>query len=154
MANTYTQIYLQIVFAVKYRKPVIDKTWREELYKYICGTVTAKKHKVYAIGGVEDHIHILLSAKPHMSISDIVRDIKANSSRWINDRKLTPIQFQWQNGFGAFSYSQSSIDNVVRYINNQEQHHKKQNFKTEYSSLLEKFEIEYDEKYLVDELKP
>jgi REP element-mobilizing transposase RayT len=150
MANTFTQIYVQIVFSVKGRQNLIHKKWREELYKYICGIVTAKNQKVYAIGGVEDHIHILISIRPNISISDLVRDIKANSSKWINDRQFDLQNFQWQEGFGAFSYSQSQLDNVITYINNQEKHHQKRSFKNEYISLLEKFNVQYDEKYLFD----
>lgn len=148
MANTFTQIYIQIVFAVKGRQSLIHKTWRDELHKYICGIVNGKEQKVYAIGGVEDHIHILVSIKPNISISDLVRDIKANSSKWINQKGVLPGKFQWQEGFGAFSYAQSQLDTVIAYVNNQEEHHKKKTFKDEYLGLLQKFKIEYDEKYL------
>lgn len=150
MANSYTQIYLQLVFAVKRRESLIHKSWREELYKYISGIANAKKHKVYAIGGVEDHIHILISCKPHLSVSEVVRDIKANSSKWINERKLTPKRFEWQNGFGAFSYSQSALGNVIRYIQNQEEHHENKKFTREYIELLNQYQIEYHEKYLFE----
>jgi putative transposase len=150
MANTYTQMYIQIVFAVKRRQNLIQKNWKDELYKYICGIVNGKGQKVYAIGGVEDHIHILVSIKPNISISDLVRDIKANSSKWINENEFVRGKFQWQEGFGAFSYAQSQLDNVIAYINNQEQHHQKKTFKDEYLTLLQKFDIEYDEKYLFD----
>jgi REP element-mobilizing transposase RayT len=150
MANTYTQIYIQIVFAVKRRQNLIQKNWKDELHKYICGIVNGKGQKVYAIGGVEDHIHILVSIKPNISISDLVRDIKANSSKWINENEFVRGKFQWQEGFGAFSYAQSQLDNVIAYINNQEQHHQKKKFKDEYLTLLQKFDIEYDEKYLFD----
>ncbi len=150
MANSYTQIYLQLVFAVKRRESLIHKSWREELYKYISGIATAKKHKVYAIGGVEDHIHILISCKPHLSVSEVVRDIKANSSRWINERRLTSKRFEWQNGFGAFSYSQSALGNVIRYIQNQEEHHENKKFTREYIELLNQYQIEYHEKYLFE----
>ena len=150
MANSYTQIYLQLVFAVKRRESLIHKSWREELYKYISGIATAKKHKVCAIGGVEDHIHILISCKPHLSVSEVVRDIKANSSRWINERRLTPKRFEWQNGFGAFSYSQSALGHVIRYIQNQEEHHENKKFTREYIELLNQYQIEYHEKYLFE----
>ncbi len=150
MANTYTQMYIQIVFAVKRRQNLIQKNWKDELHKYICGIVNGKGQKVYAIGGVEDHIHILVSIKPNISISDLVRDIKANSSKWINENEFVRGKFQWQEGFGAFSYAQSQLDNVIAYINNQEQHHQKKKFKDEYLTLLQKFDIEYDEKYLFD----
>ena len=150
MANTYTQIYLQIVFSVKGRQNLIHKNWKDELHKYICGVVNGKDQKVYAIGGVADHIHILVSIKPTILISDLVRDIKANSSKWINDNYYIIGKFQWQDGFGAFSYSQSHLDNVIAYINNQELHHQNKTFKDEYIELLHKFNIEFDEKYLFD----
>jgi REP element-mobilizing transposase RayT len=143
-------MYIQIVFAVKRRQNLIQKNWKDELHKYICGIVNGKGQKVYAIGGVEDHIHILVSIKPNISISDLVRDIKANSSKWINENEFVRGKFQWQEGFGAFSYAQSQLDNVIAYINNQEQHHQKKKFKDEYLTLLQKFDIEYDEKYLFD----
>jgi REP element-mobilizing transposase RayT len=143
-------MYIQIVFAVKRRQNLIQKKWKDELHKYICGIVNGKEQKVYAIGGVEDHIHILVSIKPNIAISDLVRDIKANSSKWINENEFVRGKFQWQEGFGAFSYAQSQLDNVIAYINNQEQHHQKKTFKDEYLTLLQKFDIEYDEKYLFD----
>jgi REP element-mobilizing transposase RayT len=150
MANTYSQIYLQVVFAVKGRKSLIQSEWKEELYKYICGVVNGKKEKVYAIGGVADHIHILLSVKPNILLSDLVRDIKCNSSKWINERQYVDGKFQWQEGFGAFSYTHWHLDTIINYINNQEDHHKKKSFKDEYLEFLEKFYIEYDEKYLFE----
>ena len=150
MPNTYSQIYLQVVFSVKRRQNLIQKHWREELYKYICGIVNGKDQKVYAIGGVDDHIHILISIKPNIALSDLVRDIKANSSKWINERGFVNGIFQWQEGFGAFSYAQAQLDNVIAYINNQEQHHRIKTFKTEYVDLLQKFNVEYDDKYLFE----
>jgi REP element-mobilizing transposase RayT len=143
-------MYIQIVFAVKRRQNLIQKNWKDELHKYICGIINGKEQKVYAIGGVSDHIHILVSIKPNIAISDLVRDIKANSSKWINENEFVRGKFQWQEGFGAFSYAQSQLDNVIAYINNQEQHHQKKTFKDEYLTLLQKFDIEYDEKYLFD----
>ena len=150
MANTYTQIYLHIVFSVKGRLNLIQKDWKEELHKYICGIVNGKEQKVYAIGGVADHIHILVSIKPNIALSDLVRDIKASSSKWINEKGLVKGKFQWQEGFGAFSYAQSQLDTVIAYINNQEQHHKKKTFRDEYLELLQKFDVGYDEKYLFE----
>lgn len=150
MANTYTQIYLHIVFSVKGRENLIQKKWKEELHKYICGIVNGKKQKVYAIGGMSDHIHILVSILPNIAISDLVRDIKANSSKWINEKEYLIGKFQWQEGFGAFSYAQSQLDTVIAYINNQEQHHQKKTFQNEYLELLQKFKIEYDEKFLFE----
>ena len=150
MANTYTQMYIQIVFAVKRRQNLIQKKWKDELHKYICGIVNGKGQKVYAIGGVEDHIHILVSIKPNIAISDLVRDIKANSSKWINENEFVRGKFQWQEGFGAFSYAQSQLDTVIAYINNQEKHHEKRTVKDEYMEQLQKFEIEFDENYLFE----
>ena len=150
MANTYTQIYLHIVFSVKGRENLIKKKWKEELYKYICGIVNGKEQKVYAIGGVGDHIHILVSIKPNIALSDLIRDIKANSSKWINEKGFVLGKFQWQEGFGAFSYAQSQLDAVIAYINNQEQHHLVKTFKDEYLELLQKFNVEYNEKYLFE----
>jgi REP element-mobilizing transposase RayT len=150
MAKTFTQVYIQIVFSVKGRQNLIQKSWREELYKYICGIVNEKEQKVYAIGGVADHIHILMSIKPNIAISDLVRDIKANSSKWINEKGYVLGKFQWQEGFGAFSYAQSQLDNVIAYINNQEQHHQKKTFKEEYTGLLQKFNVSYDDQYLFE----
>lgn len=150
MANTFSQIYIHIVFSVKGRQNLIQTKWKDELHKYICGIVNGKEQKVYAIGGVADHIHILISIKPNVAISDLVRDIKANSSKWINEKRFLIGKFQWQEGFGAFSYAQSQLDTVIAYINNQEQHHKKKTFKEEYTEMLQKYNIDYDEKYLFE----
>ncbi len=148
MANTYTKIFIHLVFAVKYRESVLDKSWRVEMYKYITGTVETNKQKLYVINGVEDHIHILISIDPSQAISDIVRDIKTNSSRWINQRKFTKKEFAWQSGYGAFSVSGDHIKNTIRYIERQEEHHAKKSFKKEYLKLLELYEIEYNDQYL------
>jgi REP element-mobilizing transposase RayT len=148
MANTYSQIYLQIIFSVKERQSLIQKNWRDELYKYICGIVKNNNQKVFAIGGVSDHLHILISIKPNISLSDIVREIKTNSFKWINEKGYVKGKFIWQEGFGAFSYSQSQLDSVIGYINNQEKHHQKYSFRNEYIDLLNKFNVEYDEQYL------
>jgi REP element-mobilizing transposase RayT len=138
------------VFSVKGRQNLIQKSWKDELHKYICGVVNGKEQKVYAIGGMADHIHLLVSIKPTISISDLVRDIKANSSKWINEKQYVVGKFQWQEGFGAFSYGQSQLDIVITYINNQEQHHEQKTFKDEYIELLQRFNIIYDEKYLFE----
>lgn len=148
MANTYTKIYLHVIFSVHGRQNLIEKKWMDSLHKFICGIVNVKEQKVYAIGGMPDHIHILLSMKPGMAISGLVRDIKSNSSRWVNDKKLIRGKFQWQEGFAAFSYGQSQVDNVIAYINNQEEHHRVKTFKDEYIELLEKFQVEYEAKYV------
>lgn len=150
MANTYSQIYIQIVFAVKGRQNLITKENREELHKFITGIVSNREQKLLAIFAMPDHVHILIGMKPNISISDLVRDIKAGSSKFINESKWINGKFNWQEGYGAFSYSKSHLDNVIKYILKQEEHHKKQTFKEEYYSFLEKFEIEYDEKYLFE----
>jgi REP element-mobilizing transposase RayT len=139
-----------VVFAVAGRENLIKSEWRIELYKYITGIVKNYGQKLIAIGGVENHIHILLGIKPNLPLSDLVREIKANSSRFINERNFVRGKFAWQEGFGAFSYSHSQLDNVIRYIENQENHHKKTSFKDEYLKFLHKYEIDFDEKYLFD----
>ena len=149
MANTYTQIHLQLVFAVKFRAAVIDSSWKEELYKYMTGIVQEQKHKMIIINGVADHVHLLIGFKPHQSLSELMQDVKGSSSKWINERKLTRSKFNWQEGYGAFSYSNSDLPNVIRYIQNQEEHHRKIVFKDEYRLYLKEFEIDFDEKYIL-----
>ena len=151
MPNTFSQVYVQIVFGVKFRRPLIDKSWRDELHKYICGIVNGHNQKVYAIGGVEDHIHILVRLRPGIAISDLVRDIKACSTKWIIEKRFVKEKFSWQGGFGVFSYSDWHLDNVIRYINNQEQHHLKKKFTDEYIELLKEHKIEFDERYVFDQ---
>jgi REP element-mobilizing transposase RayT len=150
MANTYSQIFIQAVFAVRGRECLIDDRWKEELFRYITGIVTNLGQKLIAIGGVADHIHLLLSINSNVNLSDLIRDIKANSSRFINEKKFVRGKFYWQEGFGAFSYSRSQLDDVAKYVLNQEQHHRDKSFKGEYISLLKKFDVEFDEKYLFD----
>ena len=150
MANTYSQIYIQVVFAVAGRENVIQPEWKDELYKYIAGIVKNHEQKLIAVGGVADHIHILLGVKPSVALSDLVREIKANSSRFVNEKRLTKRKFAWQEGFGAFSYSISQLDTVTRYIQNQEAHHADKSFKDEYTDFLQKFKIDYDERYLFE----
>ena len=150
MPNTYSQIYIQIVFAVKGGQNLISKNNREELHKYITGIVQSREQKMLAIFAMPDHVHILVGMKPSLCISDLVRDIKAGSSKYINDSKWIQGKFNWQEGFGAFSYAKSQQDVVVKYILNQEEHHKTKSFKEEYLEFLEKFEIDYDEKYLFE----
>ena len=150
MPNTYSQIYIQIVFAVQGRQNLIAKQNREELHKYISGIVQNRDQKMLSIFAMPDHTHLFVSLKPNIAVSDLVRDIKAGSSKFINDSNWINGKFKWQEGFGAFSYSRSHIDNVVKYILNQEEHHKKQTFKEEYLDLLKKFDIEYDERYLFE----
>lgn len=153
MANTYSQIYIQIVFAVKGRENLITQEKREELHKFITGIISNREQKLLSIFAMPDHVHILIGMKPNIAISDLVRDIKAGSSKFINDSKWINGKFNWQEGYGVFSYSKSHLDNVIKYILNQEEHHKKQTFEEEYHSFLEKFEIEYDEKYLFEWIK-
>ena len=149
MPNTYSQLYIQIVFAVKGRKAFIKEYFREELQKYMSGIIAEKKQKLYAIYCMPDHTHILVSMKPDIAISDLVRDIKSNSSSFIKEKEFVK-DFSWQTGFGAFSYSKSQSLNVVDYILNQPQHHRKKTFKEEYIEFLQKLEIDYDEKYLFE----
>ncbi|MFA5514228.1 MAG: IS200/IS605 family transposase [Sphaerochaetaceae bacterium] len=150
MAGTYTQIYIQIVFAVRGRENLITKAWRDELHKYISGIITNKGQKSIIVNGVADHIHVFVGLKPAMAISDLVRDIKNNSSNFINERKFMKGKFSWQEGYGAFSYAHSQIEQVYNYILNQEEHHYKKTFKEEYLDFLQEFQIEYNEKYLFD----
>jgi putative transposase len=152
MANTYTQIHLQFVFAVKYRHGVIGVSWKDDLYKYMTGVVHQQGHKMLAINGMPDHIHILAGMRPVQSVSDLLQNIKGSSSKWINDNKLTAGKFEWQEGYGAFSYGKSQVPDVITYIHNQEQHHKKKTFKEEYLEFLEKFGVEYDERYIFIDL--
>lgn len=150
MSGTFSQIYIQVVFAVKGRQNLIDKTWRDELHKYISAIITAKGQKAIIVNGVADHIHCFIGLKPSIAISDLVRDLKNNSSKFINEKGFVKGKFQWQEGYGAFSYAQSQIGNVYNYILNQEEHHKKQTFRDEYVEFLNKFEIDYKPEYLFD----
>jgi REP element-mobilizing transposase RayT len=152
MANVYSQIYIQYVIVVRNRKNLLQKPWREEVFKYMAGIIESKGHKSIIVNGVEDHVHILIGLKPSMSISDLIRDIKNNSSKFINEMNFLNVIFSWQVGYGAFSYSYSQLDRVYKYILNQEEHHRKKKFKDEYLEYLKKFEIEYNEKYLFDNL--
>ena len=150
MSNTYTQLIIQLVFAVKGRKSFISETWEEELYKYITAVVQNDRHKMLAINGMPDHIHILIGLNPAISISDLVKDIKRSSNNWINEKRLIKNKFEWQSGFGAFSYSRSHLDKVYKYIQKQKIHHKKVSFKSEYLTELKANEIEYKYEYLFE----
>lgn len=150
MSNTYSQIYIQIIFAVRGRQNLIQEQHRDELHKFITGIVRNRDQKLLAIFVMPDHTHLLVSIKPILAISDLVRDVKAGSSKFINDNHLVNGKFNWQEGFGAFSYSKSQIDHVIKYILNQKEHHKRQTFKAEYLEFLRKFEVEFNEKYLFD----
>ncbi len=149
MPGTYSQIYIQVVFAVKGRESLIKGEWEEELYKYITGIVQAKEQKMLAINGMPDHIHFLIGMKPSCSLSDLVREVKKASNEFIREKGFVR-QFSWQEGYGAFSYGQSQLDTVIAYIGNQKEHHKKQSFKEEYIAFLKAFNIAHDEKYLFE----
>jgi REP element-mobilizing transposase RayT len=152
MANTYTQIHIHFVFAVKFRQAIISNEWKDELYKYIAGIIKSNNHKLLAINGVADHVHILLGIRPAQSISDLMKHIKQDSSKWINKNNFFKSHFEWQEGYGAFSYSKSQLNAVINYIQNQELHHSKRTFKEEYIDFLKKFEIDYDERFIFKEL--
>ncbi|WP_421794765.1 IS200/IS605 family transposase [Haliscomenobacter sp.] len=153
MAGTYTQIYIQYVFAVKGRQNLLQKPWREEVFKYMAGVIKNKNQKSIIVNGVADHVHVFVGLKPSMSVSNLIRDVKNNSSDFINDQQFLPYEFSWQDGYGAFSYAHSQMDAVYKYILNQEKHHRKKTFKEEYLEFLQKFEVEYNEKYLFDWLE-
>jgi REP element-mobilizing transposase RayT len=151
MANTYSQIYIQIVFAVKGRANLIGTRHKDELYKYMTGIIRNKEQKLIAINGMPDHVHMFVGMTPDIAISDMMKEVKRCSTNFINDeKKWFHGKFSWQKGFGAFSYSRSHIDRVCRYIANQEAHHRKRSFKEEYITLLKKFEVDYDERYLFE----
>ena len=150
MPGTFSQIYIQIVFAVKGRNNLIDKSWKDELHKYIAGIIKGKEQKPIIVNGMSDHIHAFIGLKPSTAISDLVRDIKNNSSNFINEKKWIKGKFSWQEGYGAFSYSHSQIENVYNYILNQEEHHKKKTFREEYIDFLKIFNVEYNNKYLFE----
>ena len=152
MSQTYHQIYLQTVFAVKYREAVLDKEWRNIVWGVIGNLINESKCKTIIVNGVEDHVHCFLGLNPVVSVSELMKRVKAKSSKYINDNKLIKEHFEWQDGYGVFSYGQSQIDSVYKYIKNQEAHHKKQTFLDEYLEFLKKFKIEYDEKYIFQEL--
>jgi putative transposase len=150
MANTYTQIHLQIVFIVKFRQYLIHDSWKVRLYKYITTIIQNNGHKLIAINGMPDHIHILIGMRPDQSLSSLMQDIKRNSSLWINQNKLVRGKFAWQEGYAAFSYSKSELQNIIAYINNQEEHHREKTFKEEYVGLLNSFEVVFEEKHLFE----
>ncbi|ASB49112.1 IS200/IS605 family transposase [Alkalitalea saponilacus] len=148
MPNTYTQIHIHAVFAVKNRLSLISKLWEQRLYQYITGIIQNHGHKMLSINGMPDHVHILFGMRPIQSLSDLMRDVKGDSSLWINESKFVAGKFSWQDGYGAFSYSKSQIPAVASYIENQKTHHQKKSFMEEYTKILKDFEIEYDEKYI------
>lgn len=148
MANTFTQIHIQVIFSVQDRNSIINISFKNELYKYITGIIQNKGHKVLAINGMPDHIHIFFGMRPNQSLSDLMQDVKGSSSKWINLKGFIPGRFSWQEGYGGFSYSKSQVNNVIDYIKNQEVHHQKKTFSEEYLEFLEKFEVQFDEKYI------
>jgi len=148
MANTYTQIYIHAVFTVKNRISLIRQEWREELFKYITGIVQNHGHKLIAINGMPDHMHLFVGMNPNQSLSELMQDVKGDSSKWIHEKGFIKGKFEWQAGYGAFSYSISQIDPVVKYIKTQEQHHKTKSFIEEYIDFLEKFKVPYNERFI------
>ncbi len=148
MANTYSKLYVHIVFAIHNREASINQKWEEQLYKYITGIITNSGQKLLAINGTENHVHFFIGIKPNCCLSDLVREIKKSSTKYIEDHKLCNYKFQWQEGFGAFSYSHSQIDKVINYIKRQKEHHTHKTFKEEYLGFLKLFNIEYKNDYL------
>jgi len=152
MANTYHQVYIQAVFSVKYREAVISDEWKSVLFGVIGNLINETGCKTIIVNGVEDHVHCFLGLKPTISISELMKTVKAKSSKYINDHHLTKFRFEWQEGYGVFSYGHSQINAVYKYIANQEEHHKKQSFKNEYLGFLDKFEVPFDERYVFADL--
>lgn len=148
--GSYTQLYIQVVFSPKGKQSLLKKEFRPELFRFIGGVLSNMKHTPIIINGVEDHIHIFFGLNPNVSISDTIRDIKRASSLLINEKNWLSNKFSWQEGYGAFSYSKSHIENVKKYIANQEEHHKKKSFREEYIEFLEKYEVEYDKRFLFE----
>jgi len=154
MANTYTQIYIQVVFAVKGRQSLILPKHNDELQKYITGIVTGQEQKLIAINNMPDHLHLLVGLRPTMAVSDLVRAVKAGSSGFINKQRWVRGRFEWQEGFGAFSYGHSQLGAVVRYIRNQQEHHRKRTFAEEYRGLLERFNVPHEQRYTFEPIDP
>jgi REP-associated tyrosine transposase len=150
MANTFSQIYIQAVFAVSGRQSLIRPAFKEELYKYITGIVRNQGQKLIAINGVADHLHMLIGLRPAMALADLIREVKADSSNFINENRWIHGRFSWQEGYGAFSYGHSQLNTIIRYIQDQENHHRKQSFRNEYLSLLRKFDIAFEDKYVFE----
>jgi putative transposase len=148
MSNTYTQIHIQVVFAVRNRQSLISPSWEIKLHKYLAGIIKQKGHKPLQINGMPDHVHIFFGMRPTQSLSDLMRQVKGDSAAWVNKNGLTERRFSWQSGYGAFSYSKDAVPNVIRYIANQKTHHLKQSFQQEYLELLETFDVDYENQYL------
>ena len=152
MTNTYHQMYVQAIFAVKYRGAVIEKPWRHQLMAVMGNLLNETGCKNIIVNGVEDHVHCFFTLKPTVTVSNVLKSVKAKSSKWLNESNLLTHRFEWQRGFGAFSYSQSHVDRVYKYIQNQEQHHNKEKFIKEYIKILKAFKVDYDDQYLFDDL--
>ena len=148
MANTYTQIHIQCVMAVKYRASLIQPNWKDQLQKYMTGIVQNYGHKMLAINNMPDHMHMFFGFRPNQSLADLMRIVKSESSKWINDKQFTPAVFNWQEGYGAFSYSRSHMAKITEYILNQEEHHRHKTFLEEYEQFLKQFEVDYDDRYI------
>ena len=151
MANSYTQLYIQIIFAVKYREALLKKEWRKELFQYITAIVQNHRHKMMIINGVEDHVHMFVSMNPSQSVSELVREVKRSSAVWLKENKYKKSRFQWQKGYGAFSYSQSQTERVINYIKKQEEHHKKISLQEEYKDFLKSYEVSFRDEFLLQE---
>ena len=150
MANTFSQIYVHIIFSTKGRNKLILASFRDELFKYIAGIIKRKGQTPLAVNGTADHVHIFTGMKPEKAISDLVRDVKHFSTLFVNERKLSPVKFSWQEGYAVFTYSHSQVNTVIKYLINQEEHHKVKSFQDEYREFMERFNVNYDEKYLFD----
>jgi putative transposase len=148
MANTYTQLYIQFVFAVQNRQCLINKKWQEDLFKYMNGIIEQQGHKLYVINGVSDHVHALISMSPKQAPSDLMYHLKRGSALWINQNKLSFGRFSWQEGFGGFSLGKAQLAEKIRYIENQQEHHRVKSFREEYQTLLEECGVEFDERYI------
>ncbi|TFV97427.1 IS200/IS605 family transposase [Algoriphagus kandeliae] len=153
MANTFTQIHLQVVFATKFRNAQISSKWEHRLYEYLIGIFSHYDHRVLAINGMPDHIHILFGYRPDQALSELIQKVKASSTKWINAERLTPFPFAWQEGYGAFSYTKSDVPKVIQYIKNQKEHHQKKSFVEEYQKILTDLQIEFNPKYIFKELE-
>jgi putative transposase len=152
MADTYTKLFIHTVFTVRGRENLISPRWKEDLYKYISGIVTHNDQKLMIINGMPDHIHLLLGIKPTIALSDLIRDIKANSSRFVNEQKWINGRFEWQHGFGAFTCNPAELEPIINYIKNQEEHHRMKRFREEYVDMLNHNKIEYKNEYLFDDV--
>jgi putative transposase len=151
MPNTFTQIHLQCVFAVKFREALISKTWQDRLHDYIAAIISNKGHKILAINSMPDHLHVFFGMRPTQGLSDLIQAVKGDSSEWINKQKLARGYFRWQEVYGGFSYKKTDVDTIVKYVHNQQQHHIKKTFLQEYQELLREFEVAFDEQYIFKE---